>query len=1421
MKPTATTEAERPNTDLPDFVTEADWIPNFWNFLLGLDHDDLVAELVQNDLDQQATRTVITFEQDRLVCVGDGKPVDADGWRRLRMIHGAGDSVPAKRHKIGVKNHGLKAAFTIGDEIQIFSAGKTITQTLYAYGKDKPPRPGASPEPRLSSEAPSEGCRVVIGYRTSDLEPREGEAIRIGLINARTIADLFLSACATIPEQFAGIVSPEVAPQYEIVIRHWQLGEARFRFFCSHPRNVGKNMETFRRRCEVAGSVDSLPDDLEEEATRRLIPLTGRLKERISDFFRRGNRFFVEVSWLVDRRGKPKPGVGRFRYPIGYPQTSHESRTGHGVFFNAPVLSDTERHGPARNDPTNEELRQACEGLLLDVIARRTAPKWGPDSLKPLVPSPGSTNQDEAVRPLLAALAKRGAIPTMTWKNALRFLTDARRLKKGTDRDAVRVAADRQPARYQFVVPIATWNNKSVDSALAVVCPSSERQLDPRIDPGIIRLIGDGKTPGFGEDFVTFDEYDAVCLAKGESNQYFAISDNRNELLAKPAIARAYLDVIKNAIDKGSLQSEGENELQDSFLLPDTRAEAVPFHESHSSLSVPSNIPGLQLPSLLHPYISSHPLFRRKLWRRPTFTMSTFLDTNQIDESDENTRREFWAWLRTNEKRIRPQERNRLVAMSIWPDANNELCKLTDLCDPRSRSVADVLRKSLHIPHEQVRRLKLTVVGKNRRSLIRRAPSKGELTDWLDSRIQSFSIDEIATDKTAEALDRFESEVVILLKDQSAARALNAVDRTLPSLAEDGSIRWRNETILPDAAIRRLALPARFILRRNRYTSILQKLAPAISGPTLNMLMSALEEDNLNFGALQARLSELLALTKPGDERLAVGGMPIVPVGNEAYAPFDLAFTGTKGDYWGSWKTRLSAKGLSQDDQRRYLDIGVIAATPIKSEASREFFEWLSEQPQEMLEPHIPCVLRHIRHPSGPQVWAEAYTDIPFIPVRSQNGLRLVSLKMARHGRVYLEDSVEVSERVLNTDSRVLLVVDKAKEVIEPVSENLRAMGVRSLRTAFREPEHIKGNGEILIADGEIPETLERLMKTHRTLLKRLVELGVDSELIWHDWFDRISRIREIRFAQEVEGRYLFLSRKYTMSIKAGFDPSTGTFWIRKSQQDSLSSFCEAVAADLIFKSAARPVHLLALERALQTEIRDQSFGRPSQVAEPEAEREGFDNDTDGREITDGEADPGQAVFGHSPFEPNPSRNLPTPSTIVSTSLSEIGTVPWLKKGGSSSVPPPALETEHIELLKTGHYASHCQMCLCEHLPADLAPVGSYVEWEEVRRRIVEAHHVDPKSGGGARHAGNLILLCKLHHDNYGRRLTRESVTIALRKATRKKVVRFGVDGSNLSDLSGRVVEVAIPDTGEIVSIFFTDEHARYWLSQKKRRLTK
>ena len=237
------------------FVTKADWVPNFWNYLLDLDRNDLVAELIQNDLDQGATRTVIAFEPNRIVCEGNGKSVDADGWQRLQMIQGAGYSVPAKRGKIGVKNHGLKTAFTVGDRLQLLSDGHSIIQTLYANGRNRPPHPGASRLPIHDPDAPANGCRIIIWYRTAAIQPAHGEAIVLGPVSIQEIDNLFLGACRSAPEQFAGIVSPEIVPRYEIVLRHWKLGEARYLFSCTRPVKIVRRIQTFRRRCIVQGTV--------------------------------------------------------------------------------------------------------------------------------------------------------------------------------------------------------------------------------------------------------------------------------------------------------------------------------------------------------------------------------------------------------------------------------------------------------------------------------------------------------------------------------------------------------------------------------------------------------------------------------------------------------------------------------------------------------------------------------------------------------------------------------------------------------------------------------------------------------------------------------------------------------------------------------------------------------------------------------------------------------------------------------------------------------------------------------------------------------------------------------------------------------------------------------------------------------------
>lgn len=1430
------------------FVTAADWIPSFWNYLLGLDRNDLIAELVQNDLDQGATRTVISFEQNQLVCEGNGKAVDADGWERLRMIQGAGDTVPVKRGKIGVKNHGLKTAFTIGDEIRLMSAGHAIVQTLHAKGRDSQPHPGASARPMDDPQAPDVGCRVIVRYRDADVEPPQGEANVLGAIRTEKINALFQEACASIPEQFAGIVSPEVVSRYEIVLRHWSLGEAVFAFSCTRPGKIVKTrrIELFQRRCTVSGTLSPLPKDLREQAARRLAPLRGRLGERIADFFRCGKRFYVEVSWPISGHGKPKVGIGRFRYPIGYPQDSRKAYTGHGVHFNAPFASDNERHGPARNEATNAQLRAECESLLVDVLARHVIPRWGPDGLNPLVPSPGSSDRDEAIRPLLSALAKRSAMPILSWREAaeLSFKGNKQKAKKIT-RLIIGERSSLEEKRYGFVVPV--WVSSEIHPALSILCPRSEMQLDPRVHPDIIGFMVDEKTAGFGEDFVTFDKQDVFSRVTGGGNEWFgAVADPEWEF-SKPFIARSCLDLIELALAEGECDNHQENALIEALRLPDIHGRATSFGDLYSSAPLPSDVPGLRVPSVLHPDLAAHPLFMRRKWRRPKYTMAEFLEMGTLQTADEKIRRQFWQWLRRNERRVARRERPLLADLTIWPDENGGLHQISDLCDPRSSRVGDILADSIHRPHGQLRRSRLVSVGGRARTSIRRVPTEEEIIHWLNKRIAGFEVGEMPGATAIEALSRFEADLAILLSDAAVARLLKAAEVTLPAFAQDGSVRLRTALVTPSHSNASLALPSRFLLESRRHAVALDKLSPTLSEPTAAMLLAAFSEDPGDFSFLHARLKHFLSVSEPdSDERQQLANMPIIPVQGKALPPSALALTSPpgRGDYWGSWKTRIPAKSLSQDEQRRYREAGVTSASP-DAETSRKFFAWLATQGQDILRRHIPCALHHILHQHGPTNWADIFTNVPFVPVEGRNGLKLVSLQMARRLPVYRPDSDEtIAKAIIQKDPGVLLAILQVKEVKEPISQQLRDLRISSLREALGEPVCVAGTTRVVLADKEVYDRFLRLRssKFRRTFPKRLAALGIEVDLVRRDWHDRLGQMKEICLADKVEARYRFRGKSYTLRTNAGFDPESGIFWIRKGNSVDHRSIYKAIARQFFFKSAARLIDLFALEHAVEMEINDPAFGRPASVRLDPDDDDITTEYTSSEEISedmesDAETETGEAIFGHSPFEPDPNRNIPASSPISSrfggtlpsaknkellsgphVSSRRVGvlrnsasrdSVLQLGRARNRSEPTPQLEREHVENLKRNQYASHCQMCLCERPPGELAPKGSYIQWEEVRRRVVEAHHVDPKSGGGARHAGNLILLCKLHHDNFGRRLTRADVTTALQNNATKKSIRFGAK----SKINGQKIRLEIRDTGEIIELFFTNDHAKYWLT--------
>ena len=155
--------------------------------------------------------------------------------------------------------------------------------------------------------------------------------------------------------------------------------------------------------------------------------------------------------------------------------------------------------------------------------------------------------------------------------------------------------------------------------------------------------------------------------------------------------------------------------------------------------------------------------------------MTEFLEAGSLQAADEQTRRMFWKWLSRNGRKIARGDRSKLADLVVWPDESGSLCKISDLCEPRSGRVGTVLGGFIRRPHEQVRRSRLTSVGGKAQTSIRRVPTRDEIANWLDNRLARFEIGSKSNVATASELGRFETDLAMLLKDTAVARLLNRV----------------------------------------------------------------------------------------------------------------------------------------------------------------------------------------------------------------------------------------------------------------------------------------------------------------------------------------------------------------------------------------------------------------------------------------------------------------------------------------------------------------------------------------------------------------------------------------------------------------------------------------------------------------------
>jgi len=1405
------------------YVTQFDVVPEFWQFLNGLRADDIITELVQNDLDADARKTSISFGKTQLICEGDGDPVEKKGWARLTYIRGAGDQVPRKRNRIGIKNHGLKTCFTISDDIIIRSDGKLLHQTLYKNGRDQPPLPGAFDSPVIDAESPMTGCRVEVPYRARDLVTKVGEPLLFPAPSSQKIDELFLNACREIPQRFLGVIRPKFRDQYTIELRHHRLGHTRFEFRCGRLRKSGR-MQLFSRVCKVFGDQETKIPIVRERACFFALSLPSKVPKEIPSFYRASRGFLGEIAWSVNSRGTPVQTCGHLRYPITYPAKTTTARNWLGVHYSGPYVSDLERHGISESAKTlNSYITESCDAMLIKLLHKVLIPRFGPKALTLLV-DPGAPNNERLLR-MVEYILEAGSIPLLP-----RML----RTKKGNRRASKRSRKRMRFGPYKrrngetarFVIPCFTWKPAKVSALLSELCPIEEEQIHPKTPEEIVGILTDGDCVGHCEDHVEFNEQDLIKRLRLAPDAYFEWPSDKawRAELGNPDIAIKYLDVVNETYGTDAqLNSDAREKLKNKMFLPDSQGRATCFSELYLCRDLPTDLPNLTMPPILHPRVSLHPLFRRRNWRPPPYRIGDFLKNSDIANANEETRRAFWRWLCKNWRAVPQKNRSSLADLPIWPDRAGNLVSFDKLCQPKQSRSARILSTTLHLPSPQF--LKLPLVKRKGRSRLRLRthPSDNELSTYFDSRLKMFPVDRSLTGAERKEFHAFEEEVATLARDRMVAERLKMLFPDTLALNKRHCLLPCTELHRNSKDIRRIHLMGEDLIDRAK--KALDKVISPREQPSVTAVLRALTDDPLRISALPYRLHAYLkAVRREEASTQGIARIPCIPVNGNLKSASELAFKSNKGDFWGSWKIQISGKGLSADVQELYRHVGVTGAEP-KPISSLAFFEWLNGQNDRVVYRHLECIFRHLIHRGGVGAWWHENPNIPCVPVEVGDAIELVSWKAATNprGRVFIPDFPELvaTIRADSTNPSTLFAVVIHPKVRRPISNLLRVEGVRSLRRYAVRPIKVSGEEE-REAPPELLAKLDEIRSARlaRELRKRLAELDVGADLIRENWQNRLGRIRHLKLALSVLATYKVGRRHYSAIVSATFDENDGTLWVTDRGEDLETPFYEAIAGRVFVEDSPKWV-AAALRQAVQTQFREKKWTS----VDDQAESDGLDlplQDEDAESVETDE--PGETAQTHMDMEPDPSKNVPEPRPISTTDETSKGR-PARSDGdrGRSSGGHPDVkyspETEKIQIreLKENHYAWHCQLCLADRSPQELAPTGSYVELQENRHRLIEAQHADQKHAGGARHAGNILILCHFHHHRYGNAISRADITEALRRPTLTREITFASKSEGTispKNVGGIVATVQIIPPGERVQFFFTKEHRDYWLKK-------
>lgn len=331
---------------------------------------DVFRELVQNEYDAHGSEIVIRFGQDMLSISGTGKPVNAKGWSRLKVIMGTGtalgdgerEEIEAKQSGIGSKNFGIRSLFLFGNQINVRSDGKYAVIDMAKFGA------GVGPDPDTKGR---KGILIQVPYRIEAIRALKAFTIE------RENEAMDLIESALLPTLIK-LANPRKGPGINAltVISERTGRELRWRQTAEVVKSGQEGIAVTRRKgrlvaIDAEGNRTTKTNEQLEFAASVEIPADS-VDLDFPAYYRAGNRFRFSLSVQMKGKSPDLSQQGRLYYPL----EAGLAFTGMAMSASAPFQLDAER---TRLIPSswNTWLLQLCAWLALELVGRDWLARFG------------------------------------------------------------------------------------------------------------------------------------------------------------------------------------------------------------------------------------------------------------------------------------------------------------------------------------------------------------------------------------------------------------------------------------------------------------------------------------------------------------------------------------------------------------------------------------------------------------------------------------------------------------------------------------------------------------------------------------------------------------------------------------------------------------------------------------------------------------------------------------------------------------------------------------------------------------------------------------------------------------------------------------------------------------------------------------